>query len=1011
VIRSVRRALRLAVVPLLLAVPAFAAPDPFSEGVRPTSALTPQQELESFRLPPGFKIQLVASEPDINKPINIAIDAKGRLWVTSTIEYPWPVKDPNVKPRDSVKVLEIDPATGRATKVTTFADGLNIPAGVYPYKNGCIAWSIPNIWHLQDTDGDGVADRRDVLYGPFDVTRDTHGMNNSFTRGYDGFLYATHGFNNRSRITAADGSKLEMDSGNVYRMTLDGRHVDHITHGPVNPFGLMFDSAGNLFVADCHTKPIQAVLRGAWYEHFGRPHDGIGFYPKIMGHLHGSTAIGGVVVIAADRRPREFRGNLLCGNPMTSRVDRDSVTWTGSTPTLHEAPDFVATSDPWFRPVAFAFAPDGSIYVADFYNRIIGHYEVPLTHPGRDRTSGRIWRIVPPLSPSANQALPDLSTAIVEQLIQVLAHPNITARMLATDQLVDRIGPDAASFCRGLLTRGTPTQKVHALWALFRLNAAQPQEIATAAKDGNRLVRAHALRVLSELPQLTSDQRQILLHALKDDDALVRRNAAETLGLHPSGEDLRPLLELFAATDKADTHLAYVIRIALRRHLEAPGLLAGLNLAEMSDTDRATVNGVLPAVHTPEAARFIVQQLQAGKLPGNATNDLLKHAARYGDAPGAKAAIEFARADLPESARLDALRMIQSGMQERGVGLPESARAWAAEVVVAALRKSGKSAQTVQTAADLARTLSLKECAAPLATIVNDAKADAKVRLAAVQTILALDRSKITDIAHLVATPTEPATLREAAAKALSEVNTDEARQALLMPIREAPQAVAAKLAAALASRPEGATTLMEAFERNTILPRLLLEPTVKDKLAAAKVKDLDARIAKLTANLAPASAQLDALIAKRRKAYNGAKADAEKGQLVFQKNCAVCHQISGQGALVGPQLDGASSKGLDRLLEDVIDPNRNVDPLFRYTNVTLKDGDTISGLIRSQTDATLTLVDVTGNAQAIDKKQIESLDTGKLSLMPAGLGELLSADDFNNLFAFLLTRTGQKQP
>lgn len=1023
-IPSVRRALRLALLPLLFATPTLAAPaDPFAENVRTTDALTPEQELKSFRLPDGFQIQLVAAEPDINKPINLAVDAKGRLWVTSTLEYPWPVRDPNVKPRDSVKVIEVDPATGRAKKVTTFADGLNIPAGVYPYKDGCIAWSIPNIWHLRDTDGDGVADKRDVLYGPFDTTRDTHGMNNSFTRGFDGFLYATHGFNNRSRITAADGSKLEMDSGNVYRVSLDGQHVDHVTHGPVNPFGLMFDSAGNLFVADCHTKPFQVVLRGAWFEHFGRPHDGIGFYPKIMGHLHGSTAIGGVVVIDDERWPKEFRGNLLCGNPMTSRVDRDSVTWNGSTPALREQPDFVATSDPWFRPVAFASAPDGSIYLADFYNRIIGHYEVPLTHPGRDRTSGRIWRIVPPFlakppvpgtvvaDEAATTKLPDLSTAIVEQLIQVLAHPNITARMLATDQLTDRIGPDAISFCRSLLTRGTPTQKVHALWVLFRLNAANAKEIATALKDGDCLVRAHAARVLAELPQLTSDQRQILLHTLKDDDALVRRNAADALGRHPSGEDIRPLLELFAATDKADTHLAYVTRIALRGHLEAPGLLAGLNGADMSDADRATINSVLPAVHTPESASFILKQLPTGKLAGDSTLDLLKHVSRYGDEPATDAALEFAKAHVPADGQLDALRMIQSGTQERGAALPASIHPWAIDVVSASLRKTPHTVQRAQAASELAKTLSLKECAAPLAQIVNDPKAESPVRLAAVQTLLALDKTKIGDVAHLVATPTEPVTLREAAAKALSEVNTDEARQALLMPIREAPQAVAAKLAAALAARPEGANTLMEAFERNTILPRLLLEPTVKDKLAAAKVKDLDARIAKLTANLAPASAQLDALIAKKRKAYNPAKSDADKGQLVFQKNCAVCHQVAGQGALVGPQLDGAGARGLDRLLEDVIDPNRNVDPMFRYTNVTLKDGDTISGLIRSQTDATLTLVDVTGTAHAIDKKEIESLDTGKLSLMPAGLGEIIPTDDFNNLLAFLLTRTGQKQP
>jgi putative heme-binding domain-containing protein len=1027
----------------LIAPPVIAAPvNPFAENVRPTSALTPEQELKSFHLPPGFTIQLVAAEPEIHKPINIELDARGRLWVTSTIEYPFPVRDPKVKPRDMVKVLEIDPATGRATKVTDFADGLNIPAGVYPYKNGCIAFSIPNIYFLQDTDGDGVCDKRDVLYGPFDTTRDVHGLNNSFIRGYDGYLYATHGFNNQSHITAKDGSTLSMNSGNIYRMTLDGSHVDHIAHGPVNPFGLMFDTAGQLWLADCHTKPFQMVLRGAWFEHFGRPHDGIGFYPKIMGHLHGSTAIGGVVVIEDDRWPAEFRHNLLCGNPVTSRVDRDSATWSGSTPAAHEQPDFVASDDPWFRPVAFAFAPDGSIYMADFYNKIIGHYEVPLTHPGRDRTSGRIWRIVPPregagarVQGSGNAAaiapspgtpgdgrgegfalgtpLPDLTKLSAPDLVKTLAHPNITARMLASDQLTDRIGTAAIEPCRAILSTGTPTQKVHALWVLYRLGAVQPNEIVAAAKDADAIVRGHAVRVLEESRELSSEQRRLLIDAMRDENPLVRRNAAEALGLHPAAEDLRPLLDLIDGTDKADTHLIYVGRIALRGHLEAPGLLAGLAKSNLSDADKATIDGVLPAVNSAQAAAFIIDQLRAGTLAGGPTDELLKHAARWGGDEGTQAAAAFAQQRLAsnDDQALEALQAIHSGLQERGATLPPALHDWAVKVVTTSLAKGAKDARRAQAAADLAKSLALKACAAPLAALMADGKADVAARLAAVTAVLALDKSNVPAVAAVVADPKQPANLREAAAKALSEANTDEARQALIMPIRVAPQAVAAKLAAALAGRPEGANTLMDAIERNNLSARLLQEPIVRDKLAAAKVRDLDGRISKLTANLAPANAALDKLIALKKKAFDAKTADAARGQQVFTRTCAVCHQIAGQGAVVGPQLDGVGARGLDRLLEDVIDPNRNVDPMFRFSNVTLKDGDTISGLVRSQTDATLTLVDVTGHENAIDKKEVDRVEVSKLSLMPTGFGELLSPAEFNDLVAFLLSHSAARQP
>src|SRR5204863_9692378 len=132
----------LALITLTCSV-AYAA-DPFAEGVRPTEPLSPEDELKAFRVPEGFEMQLVAAEPDLRKPMNMAFDAKGRLWLTESREYPFPVQ-PGKPARDTIRVLEDFDATGRARKVTIFAEGLNIPIGIYPYKNGCIAWSIPNI--------------------------------------------------------------------------------------------------------------------------------------------------------------------------------------------------------------------------------------------------------------------------------------------------------------------------------------------------------------------------------------------------------------------------------------------------------------------------------------------------------------------------------------------------------------------------------------------------------------------------------------------------------------------------------------------------------------------------------------------------------------------------------------------------------------------------------------------------------------------------------------------------
>src|SRR5438552_8511494 len=407
------------------------AADPFTENVRTTPALTPEQEQKSFRLPPGFEIQLVAAEPDILKPMNMAFDAQGRLWVTVTREYPFPVP-PGKPARDQIKILSDFDENGRARKITTFAEGLDIPIGIYPFRSPanvegpkrdalkreslppagvstfqrfnvstnltlkCVVWSIPNIWLLEDSDGDGKADKQAKLYGPFGWERDTHGMNSSFTRGFDGWLDATHGYNNNTDVRGRDGHEVKMNSGNTYRFTLDGSRIEQNTWGQVNPFGLCFDALGNLYSADCHSEPVYQLLRGGYYPSFGKPHDGLGFAPSMIFHGHGSTAISGVVYYEDDLWPEEYRNNIFTGNVMTSRVNRDAVTFTGSTPLANERPDFVVTDDPWFRPVNLQLGPDGALYMADFYNHIIGHYEVPLTHPGRDRERGPIRRIVYP---------------------------------------------------------------------------------------------------------------------------------------------------------------------------------------------------------------------------------------------------------------------------------------------------------------------------------------------------------------------------------------------------------------------------------------------------------------------------------------------------------------------------------------------------------------------------------------------------------------------------------------
>jgi len=551
--------------------------------IAPTEPLTAQEELKKFHLPPGFEIELVAAEPDVRKPINLNFDHHGRLFATESVEYPFPVKE-GTPGRDKVGVFEIDPVSGRAIKVTTFVDGLNIPIGVAPVGDDALVYSIPYLYRCRDTDGDGRADTREELYGKFEYHSDTHGMCSSLTRWIDGWVYANHGWNNLSHVRGKTGPEITMRAGNTFRVQLDGSRIEYFTHGLVNPFGLCFDPLGNLYAADCETWPVHLLLRGAWYPQFGRPHDGMGFGPEIIKHHHGSSGIAGVAYYAADQFPAEYRDTLFIGNPVTGHVNHDRLTAHGSSYEGIETPDFMTCDDPWFRPVAILVGPDGALYLADFYNRIIGHYEVPLNHPQRDRQRGRIWRIVyrgPDGKAPPPRPMPDLAKASIDQLIGLLADVNLTVRTLATHELVDRFGVQAIEPVRAMFARSPqPFQRAHALWILERLGALDDRLLLALLDDPERLVRVHAVKLLAERTDWKAEKipaAAIAIAKLEDPDAFVRRAAADSLSRHPDVKNVKPLLDLWSATPADDTHLIHVARMALRDQLAEPGVYAALS--------------------------------------------------------------------------------------------------------------------------------------------------------------------------------------------------------------------------------------------------------------------------------------------------------------------------------------------------------------------------------------------------------------------------------------------------
>src|SRR5262249_25655244 len=212
---------------------------------------------------------------------------------------------------------------------------------------------------------------------------------------------------------------------------------------------------------------------------------------------HGSTGIGGISFYTADQYPEEYRGTTFIGNVVTNRINHDRIEWHGSSPKGIQQADFVWSEDNWFHPVYIQLGPHGARYVADFYNRITGHYEVPLTHPGRDRERGRIWRIVyrgPGQKPAPAPSAIDRTRSSIDELTKDLAHPNLIVRITAANQLVDRGGALGLSAVRTIISAAVPPrQRVHALWVLHRLNALDDDTLLACAGDKDRVLRVHSL--------------------------------------------------------------------------------------------------------------------------------------------------------------------------------------------------------------------------------------------------------------------------------------------------------------------------------------------------------------------------------------------------------------------------------------------------------------------------------------------------------------------------------------
>ena len=358
--------------------------------------------------------------------------------------------------------------------------------------------------------------------------------------------------------------------------------------------------------------------------------------------------------------------------------------------------------------------------------------------------------------------------------------------------------------------------------------------------------------------------------------------------------------------------------------------------------------------------------------------------------------------DLATEASL--VKTIQQAMQERGAKLTDDQRKFAVDLAGKLL--VGDAPNKLQEGIDLAQSLRMTEAVDPLVQVIRTKKLPAQLRKNAIAAAVSLDALRSQEpLSAILLDDAEDLTVREQVASALASINQPKAYDVLVGALSKAPAALQATIALGMAGSKQGGDKLLDAIGAGKASPRLLQDRGVALKIENFKNAALNDRVKKLTVGLPPADQRIQELIAKRKTSYLASKSDPAAGRAIFEKNCMICHRLANQGPLIGPQLDGVGSRGLDRLLEDILDPNRNVDQAFRSTRIAMDDGRTMSGLVLREEGEVIVLADAQGKEIRVTKGSVAERSVSQLSPMPADFVERVPEADFNNLLAYLLAQ------
>ncbi len=997
----------LAVFFVIIGFAASALPDDFiprTQTTLPGPPLSPEAAIAKMTVPPGFHVELVASEPNLFNPVAMAFDDRGRIFVTESFEYPRREPGPG---RDRIKILEDKDGDGLAETVKVFAEGLNIPSGIAVGHGGVWVANAPDLLFLEDTDGDDVADKQTVIVTGFGRD-DTHELPNALTWGPDGCLYGLNGVFNRS-VIKQDGRVFDFTCA-LFRIDPITKKFDLFCEGTSNPWGVAFDHEGSAFISACVIDHLWHLTESAYYLRQGGPYPPhTWFAESIVKHKHQMAAYCGIEYFDSPAYPKQYRDKLYMGNIHGGCLNCDRVERSGATYQGFSEPDFLTANDVWFMPVAQKVGPDGCMHVLDWYDRYHCYQDANADPKGVDRGHGRLYRIVYDKRPTPKvKDFAKLSNAELEGL---LSDENIFNRQRAQLKLQERrvVTKDESSAKRlqsTVLNADLPIKlRMHALWSLIGSGSLPATFLNQLLDRSEPELRAWGARTVGRQNTRESATLDKMKTIAGDTDPRVRLQASIAapklaMGQMTAAENVRQQIDVLRHSSK-DPILPRVVwqnmqpNVVEQQSMLLESVLQGLDrkedllrdlspriasrlVAEVkpgveNEPSKKAVGTVLQLAsglsetypdQSAEVLEALLVKARSGEIKAAAISPILKKWIADNAAKKAFAPI----GDVP----LESLTAWQKGILSVRLLCGDAAATGIARNIVlrptlnGALRK-----QMLQAVVQVEP----KVASEALIQLLDELKANRPIDNNYRDTALDIGIANATkeDTAQLVAS--------------LASLKSD----------------MQAAIAERMCRRVDTAQALLSQIMGGN-LRKELISPNRVRLLASDSNEAIQASVAKIWGkiNVESTKDREEVIKTVTNTLRWDARGDAERGLAIYDRICGQCHVMNGRGNEVGPNITANGRGSYEQLLVSVFNPSLVIGDAYKSVTLRTVDGTVVTGLLVEKTDKRTVIKVQGGKVETIPAEEIEDFKQDKKSLMPEGVETQLAPQELADLFALL---------